>query len=275
MANGVGTGKVTVPGVVLGGLLAIFVVISTWLFITDRYWFTELSSEHGASLDGVFIAVLIVTGIAFVATQGLLAYFVTRYGANGDEKASYWHDNPKAEMILIGGTALTLTILVFYGQLVWYDIYFTDPPEDSMVVEVTGQQFQWVFRYPGIDGEFGERNISLVSPTNFIGLDRNGAGADDIVVLGQMHAVLNQPVTVLLRSTDVIHNFHVPHLRVKQDVVPGLTIENHFVATIAGEYEIACAELCGANHYAMNAALTIDETEAEFDQWMEEQLPFQ
>jgi heme/copper-type cytochrome/quinol oxidase subunit 2 len=83
MANGSGTGRMTAPGVVLGGLLAIFIVISIWLFVTDRWWFPELASIHGADVDRVFMAVLIVTGIAFVAVQGLLAFFVARYGENG------------------------------------------------------------------------------------------------------------------------------------------------------------------------------------------------
>jgi cytochrome c oxidase subunit 2 len=253
MASGSGTGKVTVPGVVLGGLLAVFVLISVALFI-PRFglWFPPLASADGAAIDSVFVAVLIVTGIAFVATQLLLAYLVTRYGAKDGEKAAYWHDNARAEAILISGTALTLTILVFFGQYVWYNIYFADPPTDGLVVEVTGQQFQWVFRYPGPDGVLGDLDTALVSPTNNIGLDRNGAGADDIVSIGLMHAIQNQPVRVVLRSTDVIHDFHVPHMRVKQDAVPGLSIEIWFTPTEAGEYEVACAELCGLGHYRMS-----------------------
>ena len=275
MANGSGAGKVTVPGAVLSGLILMFIGISVWLSAPFKYWFTPLASEHGAAIDQIFVAVLIVTGIAFVVTQGLLAFFVFRYGSNGDEKAGYWHDNPKAEAILIGVTAVTLTVLVFWGQVVWANIYFADPPEDALVVEVTGQQFQWVFRYPGPDGEFGDRDISFLSPTNNIGLDRTGAGADDIVTIGQMHVVLNQPVRAILRSTDVIHAFHVPNLRVKQDVVPGLTIETWFTPTVAGDYEIACAELCGLGHYDMSAALTVDATEAEFQQFLDEMLVFQ
>jgi cytochrome c oxidase subunit 2 len=275
MANGSGTGKVTVPGAVLGGLLGVLILISIWLFATDRYWFTPLASIHGAAIDRVFVVVLIVTGIAFVATQGLLALFVTRYGENGGERASYWHDNPKAEAILIGVTALTLTVLVFMGQFVWADIYFADPPENALQVEVTGQQFQWVFRYPGPDGEFGDVNPMLIVPgVNDIGLVRDGAGADDIVSQ-VMHAVQDQPVHFFLRSTDVIHDFHIPHMRVKQDVVPGLVVEGWFTPTIAGEYEVACAELCGINHYSMKRTFIVDSSQEEFDAWLEEQLEFQ
>jgi cytochrome c oxidase subunit 2 len=245
------------------------------MFLVDDWWFTPLASVHGEAIDRIFVVILIVTGVAFVAVQGLLAVFVARYGERGEERAGYWHDNPKAEAILIGITAVTLTVLVFMGQFIWADIYFSEPPEDALVVEVTGMQFQWVFRYPGPDGEFGETDTSLVTALNNIGLNREGAGADDIMVVGLMHAVQNRPVTTIIRSIDVIHDFHVPQFRVKQDAVPGLSIQTHFIPTIAGEYEVACAELCGLNHYSMSAALTVDATQEEFDAWLEEQLAFQ
>ena len=276
MADGSGAGRFTAPGVVLGGLLLILILVSIWLFTADQYWFTPLASVHGAGVDRIFVVVLIVTSIAFVAVQGLLAYFVARYGANGDERASYWHESPKVEAILIGITALTLTVLVFMGQSVWASIYFADRPEDAMVIEVTGQQFQWAIRYPGPDGVFGTLNNDLVSDVNFIGVDRSDPdGMDDIITLNQMHIVVNEPVRVILRSMDVIHSFHVPNFRVKQDTVPGFEIENWFTPTTTGEFEIACAELCGLGHYTMRGFLTVDENEEQVQQWLDEQLEFQ
>ena len=276
MANDSGTGRVTAPGVVMGGLLFVLILVSIWLFMSDRYWFTPLASIHGADLDRIFVVVLIVTGIAFVATQGLMGYFVIRYGAKGDERAAYWHDSPKVEAILIGITALTLTVLVFMGQSVWASIYFVDPPEDAMIVEVSGQQFQWVFRYPGPDGVFGSLNNDRLSDVNYIGVDRSDpAGMDDIITLNQMHVVVNEPVRVVLRSTDVIHSFHLPNFRVKQDSIPGLTVELWFTPIATGEFEIACAELCGLGHYTMRGFLTVDENEGQLQQWLDEQLEFQ
>ncbi len=277
MANGSGTGRVTAPGIAMFGLLLVLIAVSIWLFMADQYWFTPLASIHGAGVDQVFVAVLIVTGIAFIVVQAMLAYFVLRYGSNGeDDRALYWHDNPKAEAILIGITALTLTVLVFMGQSVWAGIYFADQPEDALVIEVTGQQFQWVVRYPGPDGVFGPLDGTLVTDTNFIGLDRSDPSAmDDIMTLNQVHIVVNEPVRLLLRSTDVIHNFSLPNFRVKQDSVPGMTIDSWFTPIETGEFEIACAELCGLGHYRMRGILTVDETEADLQQWLDDQLPFQ
>jgi cytochrome c oxidase subunit 2 len=276
MADGSGNGRVTVAGAVLGGMLLILIVVSLWLFTSDRYWFTPLASAEGGAIDRIFVIVLVVTGIAFVLVQGVMAYFVVRFGERGEEKATYWHDHPKGEAILIGITAITLTVLVFLGQSVWADIFFADPPEDAMIVQVTGQQFQWVIHYPGPDGVFGNRDLTRVTATNYIGLDRSDpAAVDDIMTLNQMHAIKDQPVRVRVGSTDVIHNFHIPQMRVKQDAVPGMAIELWFTPIESGEYEIACAELCGLGHYRMKGFLTVDETEEEFQQWLEEQIEFQ
>ena len=273
MADGSGPGRVTLSGVFLAALILILILASLYLFIAKPYWFPALASVHGESIDSLFFVVLVVTGVAFVVVQGMLGFFIARYGQNGSERAAYWHDNPKAEAILLIGTAVILTVLVFMGQRVWASFYFTDAPADALVVQVTGEQFAWNFHYPGPDGAFGRTDTSLITATNTIGLDRNDPAAkDDILVIGQMHMVTNRPVKVRLRSKDVIHSFFLPNLRVKQDAVPGMGIEIWFVPNKAGAYEIACAELCGIAHYRMKGALTIDASQGDFDNWYREQL---
>src|SRR5690349_2414005 len=147
MADGTGPGRITVSGVVLAALILILIIASLYLFIAQPFWFPALASEHGSSIDSLFMAVLIVSGIAFVLVQGALGYFVARYGENGTERASYWHDNPKAEAFLLIGTAVILTVLVFMGQRVWASIYFSDEPSNATEVRVTGEQFSWTFQY--------------------------------------------------------------------------------------------------------------------------------
>lgn len=273
MADGNGPGRITTSGLAMGALLAILVILSLWLFIAKPWWFPTLASVHGAEVDSVFTAVLVVTGVAFVITQLLLGYFVARYGAVGNERADYWHDNPKAEFFLLTGTALILVVLVFMGQRVWLKYYFSGLPENAVTVQVTAQQFQWNFHYPGADGKFGRTDLTLVSPTNFIGLDENDpASKDDIVTVGEMHVPVNKPVVVQLRSKDVIHSFFLPNQRVKQDAVPGLAIEIAFTPNVAGPYELACAELCGAQHYKMKGFVTVDASEGDFDNWLSMKL---
>src|SRR2546425_9906764 len=163
MADGIGPGRVTLSGVVLAGLLLVLILVSLYLFIAQPYWFPKLASEHGGRIDSLFMAVLIVSGIAFVLVQGALGYFVARYGENGSERAAYWHDNPKAEAILLITTAVILTVLVFMGQRVWASIYFADIPQNATIVEITGEQFAWNFHYAGADGQFGRTDTKLIT----------------------------------------------------------------------------------------------------------------
>jgi cytochrome c oxidase subunit II len=272
MADGSGPGRVTLSGVVLAGLLLILIVASLYFFIAQPYWFPNLASEHGGSIDTVFMAVLVVTGIAFVLVQGALGFFVARYGSNGTERAAYWHDNPKAEAFLLITTAVILTVLVFMGQRVWAGIYFADEPANATIVQVTGEQFAWNFHYAGADGQFGRTDTKLITAANTIGLDRQGdaAAKDDVLSIGTMHVPNGKPVRVRLRSKDVIHSFFLPNFRIKQDAVPGMGIEVWFTPTAAGQYEIACAELCGIGHYRMKGALVVDPSDEAFNSWLEE-----
>jgi len=271
MADGSGPGRMTKSGIVLAGLIFVLIVASLYLFIAQPYWFPALASEHGGSIDSLFMAVLVVSGIAFVLVQGALGFFVARYGENGNERASYWHDNPKAEAILLITTAVILTVLVFMGQRVWASIYFSDEPANATVIQVTGEQFVWNFHYAGTDGQFGRTDTKLITSTNAVGLDRSDPVAkDDVLSIGIMHVPVGKPVRVQLRSKDVIHSFFLPNFRMKQDAVPGMAIQVWFTPTRPGQYEIACAELCGLAHYRMKAALTVDESQEKFNQWLEE-----
>ena len=271
MADGTGTGRITLSGVVLAGLILILIVASLYFFIAQPYWFPTLASEHGGRIDSLFMAVLVVSGIAFVLVQGALGYFVARYGTNGTERAAYWHDNPKAEAFLLIMTAVILTVLVFWGQRVWASIYFADAPQNATIIQVTGEQFAWNFHYAGPDGQFGRTDTKLITGTNPIGLDKDDAAAkDDVLSIGVMHAPVGKPVRVRLRSKDVIHSLFLPNFRMKQDAVPGMGIEVWFTPTKTGTYEVACAELCGLGHYRMKASLIVDESQDAFNKWLAE-----
>ena len=275
MADGNGPGRVTPSGIAFGALMAVLIIVSLWLFIAQPWWFPTLASIHGAEVDSVFMAVLIATGVAFVITQGLLGYFVARYGASGKERAGYWHDNPKAEAILLTITAVILVVLVFMGQKAWYNIYFSDMPEDATIIQVTGQQFAWNVHYAGADGVFGRIDLGLIDNVNRIGLDESDPAAkDDIVTENEIHVPVNKPVVLRLRSKDVIHSFFLPNLRVKQDAVPGMLIQIWFTPSEVGTYDLACAELCGHQHYRMgrNGGFTVDGTEEEFNNWLKAKL---
>ena len=90
------------------------------------------------------------------------------------------------------------------------------------------------------------------------------------MALNQLHFPVGRPVVATLRSKDVIHSFFLPEFRVKQDAVPGMSTRIWFDAMRVGNWEIACAELCGLGHYRMKGFVTVESPE-EFEKWLREQ----
>ena len=147
-------------------------------------------------------------------------------------------------------------------------------PDDSKAVHVriVAEQFAWNVHYPGKDGIFGKTDPKLMSASNPIGLDPSDPnGADDIATINQLHIPVNMPVLAQLTSKDVIHSFTLPVMRVKQDVIPGQSIPVWFEAKETGDFEIACAQLCGLGHYRMRGFFTVDSKE-KFSAWLDEQI---
>lgn len=256
----------------LAVFLVLLVLISSWLFLQRRWWLPELASVHGVDIDRVFIVTLIITGVLFILLQLMLAYFSFRYREQRGKRARYWIQ-PRLEkrFALVAGLIIFgVDILIFaLGESQWFKAWGAAPP-DAEIVEVTGEQFMWNFRYPGADQSFGQTDPRLISTTNPLGIDPNDpAGKDDVLSINQLHLPEDKPVRLQLRAKDVIHSLFLPNFRVKQDAVPGMKIEIWFQPAKAGQYEIACAQLCGLGHYRMRAYLTV-EPEAEFEKWLAE-----
>jgi len=244
-------------GLLFGLATVVLVVVATWLFAT-KSWLPELVSDRGA-IDHALWWSLVVTGVVFILTNLLLAWFAYRYQAKEGVPATYWHDNPRLEWTWTLVTAGIMVVFTVNALSLWAQV--TGPgPADAMVVEVTGQQFAWNVRYPGKDGIFGRTDVKKVDTTgfNFIGLDRDDPNAaDDMMLQNQLFLPEGRPVKVRLRSLDVIHSFFLPQFRVKQDAMPGITSETWFVPQKSGTWEIACAEHCGLGHYRMRGMVTV------------------
>src|SRR5258708_37613707 len=208
-------------------------------------------------------------GIVFVAAQVILGFFAWKYRDGGSSApARYSHGNNSLEIIWTVLTFILFVGLNLMSSSIWASERFRPAGPEALQVGVTGMQFAWYFRYAGADGKFGATKPELIDPSaggeSAIGLDTTDAASKDDVVSGTMYAPVNREVEVILRAQDVIHSFFVPSLRFKQDSLPGLAIHMHFTPITTGDYEIACAELCGLGHYKMHGMLK-DVSQANFD----------
>lgn len=231
-------------------------------------------------MDSQFKLTWAVVGVGFFLAQAALGVAVWRFRARGDQRASYTKGNARVEVVLTVITAIVFIALAITGQRVWAGLHLNQAPPDAVQVEVTAQQFQWYFRYPGADARFGTTHPKLYNDADNsvgarpgpLGIDSNDPSGKDDVVSGSMVVPVNRPINVTLRAKDVTHDFFVPVLRLKQDAVPGMKINIHFMATKEGRYEIACAELCGQLHHQMRAYLEV-KSQAEFEKWLNERAP--
>ena len=236
--------------------LATTVLVAGATFYFTKPWMPPLMSDRVAIDHSIFLS-LVVTGIVFIGTNLTLAWFSYRYQDHEGAQAAYWHDNTRLEWTWTLVTAAIMVAFLIHALDLWGKIQSAAPP-DAMVIEVTGQQFAWNVRYPGKDGLFGRTDAKLASQENPIGLDKSDPAAnDDLMLLNQLYLAQDKPVRIRLRSMDVIHSFFLPNFRVKQDAVPGMTVDTWFVPKHSGDFDIACAEHCGLGHYRMRGQVHV------------------
>ncbi|HEX8503263.1 MAG TPA: cytochrome c oxidase subunit II [Pyrinomonadaceae bacterium] len=248
----------------MGRALAVFLWVMTglsvWMFLSGRWWFPASISEHGPAYDRQFILTIVVVGVAFVSAQVALGYAVWRFrDTGGGTRAVYSHGNNRMEILWTGITAAIFITVALLGQRVWWNLHMNGAPAGAAQVRVTAQQFQWNFHYAGPDGKFGRTDPRKISDEsiNYIGLDAADPASADDAVTQTLVTQVNRPVELTLNARDVTHSFWVPQLRFKQDAVPGLDVKVHFTPQAPGQYEIACAELCGQQHYKMRSYMLV------------------
>lgn len=109
---------------------------------------------------------------------------------------------------------------------------------DTLEIDVTGQQWVWTFTYP----DQGVESDQLVLP-------------------------LDRPVVFKVTSDDVIHSFWLPEMGIKVDANPGVTTTTSTTPDRLGTYHVRCAELCGLLHADMETNAHVVSTD-DFATWV-------
>ncbi|MCC5867796.1 MAG: c-type cytochrome [Gammaproteobacteria bacterium] len=254
-------------------LVLMLLLVGTVLFHFLSPWnLTPLASNWGA-IDNTILITFWVTGFVFVVVNLFLVYAIIRYRYNAARRSSYEPENKSLELWLTGITTVGIAALLAPGLVVWGS--FVTVPDDAHEFEVIGQQWHWSFRFPGEDGEFGAVDPRLITEDNPFGLDPDDPNSlDDVLVQSPVVLLpIDRPVKVLMRSTDVIHNFKVANFRAKMDLLAGQVTYMWLTPTREGEYDVICAQLCGVGHFAMRGRVEIVQQEV-FDEWFARQPTF-
>ncbi|MEX1141998.1 MAG: cytochrome c oxidase subunit II [Thermoleophilaceae bacterium] len=202
-------------------------------------WFPSQASTAAADIDTLYDVLLVVSVPIFVLVMAVALYSVWAFRVRpGDDRdGEPIHGNTKLEIIWVTIPFIIVSVLAGYGWIVLDDIEAKKP--DTLVVDVTGQQFAWSFEYPD---QGGVRSNELVLPKD-------------------------RPVRFRINTADVLHDFWVPDFRLKSDAVPGITTEIRLTPNRLGSYPVVCAELCGIGHSTMRQTVRVVQPAA-FESWV-------
>lgn len=312
-----------------GVMAACFAIFAAGPFV--GWWLPEGLSTHAGRVDRLYYIILYITAFFFVLTETILVVFLWQYASKPGQKqhvfghhamqekvfftsffkrifrpvSAYLHDQHRVELAWTLVPAVILLYIAFAQVSTWADIkYRSRMPSlegDSATsaasttpiqLAISARQFEWRARYPS-----SQRMSEWLAKSDERTLrDFNSFGKvkhfDDVHVVNELHVVVNQPALVQLSTLDVIHSLNLPHMRIKQDALPGQTIPVWFTPTKAntklnpktgrwedgynGErfgdakfiWDIACAELCGWGHYRMIGRLYVHESQEDLQNWL-------
>lgn len=202
----------------------------------------DTHSPSGASIATLFWIVFGIAAVIFVGVEVALIAFTIRYRQRGNETGEprQIFGNRRLELLWTGIPALTLAI-VFGLMVVTMRGVGAGPVNDpnALTIEVIGHQWWWEYRYPD----------------------------QKLVTANELHLPVGQPVHLRLRSDDVIHDFWVPALGRKMDLIPGQTNDLWVQADSPAVYTGSCAEYCGLQHAGMRLRVVAD-TPDDFAAWV-------
>ncbi|MEI6351212.1 MAG: cytochrome c oxidase subunit II [Verrucomicrobiota bacterium] len=187
------------------------------------------------------VTMAFMAAILLVVTS-LVLYSAARFRARpGQPEPAQVAGNKRLEL---AWTAVPVLIVIYLTILTIRGMSLSDPavnrPADLVV---TAHQFWWEVRYP-----------------------KSG-----VVTANEIHIPAGQKMLLRLESADVIHDFSVPKLARKMDMIPGHPNFIWLESNQPGIYLGQCAEYCGAQHAGMRFRV-IAEPPEQFAAWEQAQL---
>src|SRR5665213_1271131 len=199
------------------------------------------ASSQAAAISGLFKVVLVICGVILVIVTSMVGVSLIRFRQRtGEGEPRPYFGNRKLEIIwTVGPTLITIWLFVLTAR----GMRQSDPPANRQPdLIVIGHQWWWEVRYP-----------------------KTG-----VVTANEIHIPVGRQWLVRLESADVIHDFWVPALARKMQLIPGQTNHIWLEADAPGTYDGECVEFCGAGHAWMRFSV-IAESSAAFDVWLRNQ----
>ncbi|CAM1356617.1 MULTISPECIES: cytochrome c oxidase subunit II [Tenacibaculum] len=284
----------------IGFLVFLYVMMIYCLIAMNVYLLPESASFEGEHDDNLFNITFWLIGIVQFGMQFLIFFFSYKYRGNKNNKALFYADSHKLELLWTTIPAVTIVILIGYGLWAWNNIMYVGDDENPIVIEVYSRQFDWQARYAGDDNELGLGNVNFIKGINSMGVDMSDPSAQDDKKVTEMYLPKGKKVLFKFRSQDVLHSAYMPHFRAQMNCVPGMVTQFAFtpkytteemrqnsevIAKTKGinkirkakgeepyefDYLLLCNKICGASHYNMQMKITVVEEE-QYKKWLSEQ----
>jgi cytochrome c oxidase subunit 2 len=212
--------------------------------------------------QGAWIAA-IITGIV---VWGLIFYAVVRFRRRSDDEIPI-QTRYNLPLEIFYTLAPVVMVIVFFNHTIQtQNDMLEDDRVPDVIVEVTGQQWQWTFNHGlgeldnAADDDRGDDEFAYDEYAFVVGT------GNDIPTLV---LPVDSRIRFNLHSPDVIHDFGVPAFGMKMDVIPGRV--NHYVidTTREGLFAGKCYELCGTYHSRMLFNVEVVSAE-EYQDYLEE-----
>ena len=229
-----------------------------------------LASVEGRDNDTLMY---LIHGLVLILFVGWAIYFIVvliKFRQKKNVKATDSHLPHSISSYVEWVVVVVEFLLLFAFSIPFWAVHQAGFPTGKNILEVrvVAQQFAWNVRYAP-SGKFGRSSARFLND-NPMGLDPNDPdNKDNITTMNQIYLPINKTVIITLTSKDVIHSFGLPAMRVKQDIIPGMTTHVWFTPNKLGQYEIACSQLCGIGHYRMRGIVNVV-AQSDFDQWIQQ-----
>src|SRR5712691_12943831 len=222
------------------------IVIAIWLAVAQFILPPAASSlDEANNFTFLVLTVLSVPVALFVFVFLGYSLFAFRVKERPTEDGIPLQPTPALQIGWLGITSLLCLFLLIWGLFAFYQETSAAAITNTLVVQVTAQQWQWTFDYP----QYGATS--------------QGAQVIELPV--------NRPVEFYVTSKDVLHGFSIRALGVRVDANPGETTPTTVITpTQIGSYTVQCVELCGLYHYYIWESVNVVSANA-FNSWITSQ----
>jgi cytochrome c oxidase subunit 2 len=199
--------------------------------------FPEGASTIAGEVDALYFFLVGLSVVMSVLIATLVVTFAIKFRRrHKDEVGAQVHGGLMLELAWTIVPFLITMVIFFWGAKVF--LLMATPPDETLNVYVVGKQWMWKVQHTT-----GQREIN------------------------ELHVPVGRPVKLIMTSEDVIHNFSIPAMRVKADVIPGRFVQIWFEPTKPGTYQVFCAEYCGTQHSGMTGQVVVMEQMA-YQTWL-------